>query len=253
MQFDAASSHRSSPGFGAVDGCQLRDLVTVASEPRVGVNEVPFVANLSAGSSVDILQTLISDAPLSHETSQIILQRLVQARHAAISAVASEASSHSPSLRIQHLFVLHLIRHEKLFLEHINRCLLSGELMEVWRPFIACVLDALHALPDTDAPASVFCLKPGAVDSAVFSEGSVLSWAGFLPVTADASLLASAQEPACAALEQEIILRMKSNKVKFFPESLGGRNCGILPSGTLMRVVRVHHDSVYEIDLEEVT
>jgi len=248
----------------------LRALMQCFPEPALLRGELTgtdssatFVSGRSS-SLVDILQSLASNPTECLHGPRVRANHLARARLATIGVVASGSVPHLEGLSLGQLFVLYLLREDKLFLDCAN-CAFYGSqvrVMDQWGPFAASLLEALRALPVSDSSIIVYCSVRSSFKSDIYAQGNILTWSGFVIVTDDPSILAShgsASPHTCdgAPSDQDLLFCIKASSARILPKFFGDKNCGMLLPCTPFRVVGVsssqQHAKTVQIDLEEIS
>jgi len=226
-------------------------LLTTGSTGR-GVAEV--LAKACSTSALDTLQSLARDPEVCFEGQTAMMSHLARARHAAITAIASESKEDLQGLSLLQLFVLHALREDSRLLDCINRALSTGKNRERLTPLAAGVLEALCSLPSADSDSVFYCLLHKPNNSATYVEGIQLTWPAFVVGTEDASAL-KGNAASMDVSSQQILLTIKASSCRRLPGFFGDLRVSMLLPGTTLCIVATSHSSeghIVQMDLEEV-
>lgn len=226
-------------------------LLTAGSD-REGVTA--SLAKACSYSAVDILQSLAHDPEVCREGPKAMMSHLARARHAAITAIASESQKCLQHLSLVQLFILHALREDSRLLDCINRALSTGKKGDRLTPLSASVLEAFRSLPSADSGSVVHCLLRTPYNSATHIEGNQLIWPAFVVGTEDDSALkAHAATMDCSS--QQMLLSVKSSSFRRLPGFFGDLRVSALLPGATLRIVSISNSpkgQIVQMYLEEI-
>lgn len=232
---------------------RLPEPVLLAAEPDCkGLTE--GLAKACSTSAVDILQSLAHDPEVCPEGPQAMMSYLARARHAAITAIASESQKCLQHLSLVQLFVLYALREDSRLLDCINRALSTGKNRDRLTPLFACVLEALRSLPSADSCNIVYCLLDTPYDSSAHVEGNQLTWPAFVIGTEDESVL-KGHAARMDWSSQQMLLSIKASSSCQLPGFVGDLRVSMLLPCTKLRIVSISNSSegnVVQMALEAV-